>query len=71
MFKRKGILFIPVNFWGWLIFAAALGFAIYNGWLLNSGTHSVSDFLINLLFSWLMIGAVYSLIAYLTLIKRP
>jgi hypothetical protein len=70
MFERKGILFIPVNFGGWLIFAAAVIYAIYNGWQLNSSAHSVSDFLMNLLFSLLIIGAVYSVIAYLTLIKR-
>ncbi len=70
MFERKGILFIPVNFWGWLIFAAAVIYAIYNGVQLDSSAHSVSDFLMNLVFSLLIIAAVYSVIAYLTLIKR-
>jgi phosphate/sulfate permease len=70
MFKRKGILFIPVNFIGWLIFAAAVVYAIYDGVELNNRAHSVSDFLINLVFSLLIIAAVYSSIAYLTLIKR-
>jgi phosphate/sulfate permease len=70
MFKRKGILFIPVNLGGWLIFAAAVIYAIYNGLQLNGSTHSISDFLMNLVFSLLIIAAVYSLIAYLTLIKK-
>jgi phosphate/sulfate permease len=71
MFERKGIFFIPANFWGWLILTAAVAYAIYKGIQLDSSTHSVSDFLMNLMFSLLIIAAVYSLIAYLTLIKRP
>ncbi len=69
MFERKSILFVPVNFGGWLIFAAAIIYAIYNGVQLNIA-HSVSDFLMNLVFSLLIIAAVYSFIAYSTLIKR-
>lgn len=70
MFERKGILFIPINFAGWLIFALAVLYAIYNGVKLNNVTHSVSDFLINMVFSLLIIAAVYSLIAYFTLTKK-
>ena len=70
MFKRKGILFIPVNIWGWLIFVAAVAYAIFNGVLLNGSTHSISDFLMNMVFSLLLIAAVYSVIAYLTLINK-
>ena len=71
MFKRKGVFFIPVNLGGWLVFASAVCYAVSNGWELNNTTHSVSDFLMNLVFSLLIICGIYSLIAWLTLIKSP
>lgn len=70
LFERRGVFFVPINAGGWLIFSAAICCAVYNAYLLNDSEHSVSDFFINLLFSLLLIGAVYSLVAYLTLKKR-
>jgi len=66
-FKRSGIFFIPISFIGWIIMLCGLAYAIYNGIQLNNSCHSVSDFLINAIFSLLLIDAVYSLVAYLTI----
>jgi hypothetical protein len=71
MFRRKGVFFIPINLGGWLVFAVAVCYAVYNGWALNNKAHSVSDFLMNLVFSLLIICGIYSLIAWLTLTKNP
>ena len=65
-FKQRGIIFIPNTWIGWLIALAALIFAVYIAIGINSHQHSVSDFLINFAFNVLIIGAVYSTIAYLT-----
>jgi len=65
-FKRIGIFFVPTSIIGWLILLAGFAYAVHVCIDLNSRSHSVSDFLINFVFSLLIIGAVYSLIAYLT-----
>jgi hypothetical protein len=65
-FKRIGIFFVPTSIIGWLILLAGFAYAVYVCIDLNSRSHSVSDFLINFVFSLLIIGAVYSLIAFLT-----
>ncbi len=70
LFRRKGIFFIPVHTGGWIIFSSALCYAMYKAYDLNMHEHSVSDFLINIVFSLLFITALYSLIAYLTLKKK-
>lgn len=66
-FKRKGLYFIPVSIPGWIILACAIIYAVYTGVQLNSSQHSVSDFLMNLVFSLLIIMAIYSLIAYVVM----
>lgn len=66
-FKRSGIIFVPTSFIGWIILLCGLAYAVYNGIDLNNRCHSVSDFLINVVFSLLLIYAVYSLVAYLTI----
>jgi len=70
-FRRYGILFLPVKIAGWIIFLAGLAFAVYSFRDIDSRSHSVSDTLINFVFMLLIIGAVYSLIAYLTSRNTP
>ena len=65
-FKRIGIFFIPAAFAGWIIFFAGIVFAIYSFFNIDGRSHSVSDILMNFVFMLLIIGAVYSLIAYMT-----
>jgi hypothetical protein len=65
-FKRNGIFFIPASLAGWLILVAAFVFAIISFMDIDGRSHSVSDTLMNFVFMLLIIGAVYSLIAYLT-----
>lgn len=65
-FKRTGIFFVPVSMAGWLILVAGLAFAVYSFMDIDSRSHSSSDTLMNFAFMLLIIGAVYSLIAYAT-----
>jgi hypothetical protein len=65
-FKRIGIFFIPANFTGWIIFTFGILFAVYSFLDIDGRSHSVSDTLMNFVFMLLIIGAVYSLIGYLT-----
>ncbi len=65
-FKRIGIFFIPANLFGWIIFIGGIVFAIYQFIEIDSKSHSVSDTLTNFVFNLLIIGAVYSLIAFFT-----
>ena len=65
-FKRTGIFFVPVSVAGWLILVAGLAFAVYSFMDIDSRSHSNSDTLMNIAFMLLIIGAVYSLIAYAT-----
>jgi hypothetical protein len=65
-FKRIGLFFIPASIVGWIILSAGLVFAVYCFLDIDGRSHSVSDTMINFVFMLLIIGAVYSLIAYLT-----
>jgi len=65
-FKRKGLFYIPVSIFGWLILLFALAFSVYRFIEIDNHSHSGSDALINFVFQLLIIGAVYSLIAYFT-----
>ena len=65
-FKRTGIFFVPASIAGWLILAAGLAIAVYSFMDIDSRSHSASDTLMNFAFMLLIIGAVYSLIAYAT-----
>jgi hypothetical protein len=65
-FRRVGIFFVPISLPGWLILAAGAACAVYAFIDIDSRSHSVSDALMNFVFSVLIIGAVYSLAAYLT-----
>lgn len=65
-FKRFGIFFIPKTFPGWIIFIAGLAYAVYVFIDIDSRSHSVSDTLMNFVFSLLIIAALYSFIGFLT-----
>jgi hypothetical protein len=65
-FKRIGIFFIPVNLIGWIIMLGGIAYSVYTFIDIDSRSHSVSDTLINFVFNLLIIGAVYSLIGFLT-----
>lgn len=65
-FKRIGIFYIPRVLMGWLILLAGVVFAVYSFLDIDSRSHSVSDTMMNFVFMLLIIGAVYTLIAYLT-----
>ena len=64
-FKRSSIFYIPKSFPGWLVFLAAISFSVYTFIDIDSHSHSVSDTLINFVFILLIIGGIYTLIAYL------
>ncbi|MDE3182049.1 MAG: hypothetical protein KGM16_01410 [Bacteroidota bacterium] len=68
-FKRIGIFFLPKVLVGWIILLVAIAYAVYQFIDIDSRSHSVSDTLINFFFMLLIIGAVYSLIAFFT--SRP
>jgi len=65
-FKRIGIFFIPRSIIGWILFLGVLAYAVYMFRNIDSRSHSASDTLINFAFYLMIIGAVYSLIAFLT-----
>jgi drug/metabolite transporter (DMT)-like permease len=65
-FKRIGIFFIPASVAGWIILLAGIVFAVYSFMDIDGRSHSVSDTMINFVFMLLIIGATYSLVAYLT-----
>jgi membrane protein DedA with SNARE-associated domain len=65
-FKRIGIFFIPTSIIGWILSLGGLVYAVYIFIDIDSRSHSVSDTLIKFVFNLIIIGAVYSLIAYLT-----
>ena len=65
-FKRIGIFFIPTTIAGWIILLSGLAFAFYSFIDIDSRSHSNSDTLMNFVFMCLIIGAVYSVIAYAT-----
>ena len=65
-FKRIGIFFIPTTIAGWIILLSGLAFAFYSFIDIDSRSHSNSDTLMNFVFMCLIIGAVYSVIAYVT-----
>lgn len=69
-FKRNGIFYIPTSVFGWLILVSGLAYAIYAFIDIDSRSHSVSDTLLNFVFNLVIIGAIYSLIGYLTSIRK-
>ncbi|HEY8927587.1 MAG TPA: hypothetical protein VIM55_00250 [Mucilaginibacter sp.] len=70
-FTRKGIIYLPASLIGWVIMALAAAYAVYTFIDIDSRSHSVSDTLINFMFNFLLIGLVYTIIAYFTEAKKP
>lgn len=64
-FKRTGIFFIPQNIAGWIILLAGFVFTVHRFLVIDSHSHSASDTLMNFFFNLLIIGAVYTLIAFI------
>jgi hypothetical protein len=69
-FERYGLFYLPKKIIGWIIFTGATAFSVYSFIDIDSRSHSVSDTLINFVFRLIIIGAVYSLIAYITSLKK-
>jgi len=65
-FRRHALVFVPASVVGWTILLAALTYAVYVFIDIDRRSHSVSDTLINFVFNLLLIGLVYSLIAFFT-----
>jgi hypothetical protein len=65
-FTRKGIIYWPASIVGWFILVIALAYAVYTFIDIDGRSHSVSDTLINFVFNLLLIGLVYTIIAYFT-----
>ncbi len=65
-FSRKGIFVVPSSIIGWVLFAGVLVYAVVLFIDIDSRSHSVSDTLMNVGFNYLILGAVYSLIGFLT-----
>jgi len=65
-FTRKGIIYWPVSLAGWLVFTIALCYTIYTFIDIDSRSHSVSDTMINFVFSALIIGLIYTIVGYFT-----
>ena len=65
-FTRKGIIYLPASVIGWVILVLATAYAVYTFIDIDSHSHSVSDTLINFVFNALLIGLVYTIIAYFT-----
>ena len=69
-FTRKGLIYLPASIAGWLIFAAAIVYAVYSFVDINGRSQSITDTLINFVFNLLLAGMVYSVVAYFTE-KKP
>ncbi|WDZ99095.1 hypothetical protein [Mucilaginibacter sp. SJ] len=69
-FTRKGIIYLPVSIVGWIILIIALTYAVFTFIDIDKRSHSVSDTLINFVFNLLLIGLLYTLIAFFTE-KKP
>jgi len=65
-FKRNGLFYFPANAIGWIIFLMAVVYAVYVFIDIDSRSHSVSDTLINFAFNVLIVGAVYTLIGWVS-----
>lgn len=70
-FRRYGLFFVPWSFAGWAILAAAAAYSVYIFLDIDRRSHSVSDTLINFVFNLMLIGLVYSLIAFFTSGRDP
>jgi hypothetical protein len=65
-FKRIGIFFIPTSFIGWVIMLAGIIYAVNVFIDIDSRSHSASDTLRPFFLYLLIIGLVYTFVAFLT-----
>jgi hypothetical protein len=69
-FTRTGIFYRPASIVGWVILVLAAAYAIYTFIDIDSRSHSVSDTMINFVFNLLLIGLIYTIVAYFTEAKQ-
>ena len=69
-FTRTGIFYRPASVVGWVILVIATAYAVYTFIDIDSRSHSVSDTMINFVFNLLLIGLIYTIIAYFTEARR-
>ncbi|MES2377097.1 MAG: hypothetical protein V4553_10985 [Bacteroidota bacterium] len=65
-FTRKGLIYWPASIIGWVILVLAAAYAVYTFIDIDSRSHSGSDTMINFVFNLLIIGLVYTTVAYFT-----
>ncbi|NBB17794.1 hypothetical protein GVN20_00370 [Runella sp. CRIBMP] len=65
-FVRKGLFFKPSSLVGWGLLTCTLAYCVLAFIEVDKHSHSVSDTLINWLFRVILVGLVYSIIAYFT-----
>ena len=64
-FIRTGILFKPASTIGWVVLFACVVYGVYAFVDIDSTSHSVSDTLINWVFTMAMLTIGYTIFAYL------
>jgi cation transport ATPase len=64
LFRRFGLFFLPVHWAGWLLTLAAIGYTVWSFIDIDSRSHSVSDTLMNTVFTALIAAVAYSVIAF-------
>jgi hypothetical protein len=69
-FTRKGVIYWPASAIGWVILVIAVAYAVYTFIDIDSHSHSGSDTMINFVFNLLLIGLIYTIIAYFTEARR-
>ena len=65
-FTRTGVIYWPASAIGWVILVIAVAYAVYTFIDIDSRSHSGSDTMINFVFNLLLIGLIYTIIAYFT-----
>ncbi len=69
-FVRKGIFFKPSSAIGWGLLALVLIYCVYAFIEVDKHSHSASDTLVNWSFRVILVGVMYSIIAYFTSAKE-
>ena len=65
-FRKKGYFFLPYSVMGYIVLAIFIAVAVRLFISIDSRSHSVSDTLLNVLFNYVILAAVYHVIGYLT-----
>ena len=65
-FRKNGYFFLPYSVMGYIVLAIFIAVAVRLFISIDSRSHSVSDTLLNVLFNYVILGAVYHVIGYLT-----